>query len=634
MPNYSQTWLEDPSSIRGLLVEVGVAIWNSSTLAWVESKIYLSNIGYVTGDSSTIFLPYLTGSLQTSESISIDGSLSMSFGDIEVANSNGILDDWLDSSKYVWVNRGIQVYLGDPRWYISTLNDLHDTSVNGFLKVFDGIVSDIDSSSRDVLNIKVRDKLERLNTPITENKLGTYGTWGQGQTNPEVIRPLIFGEVFNISPILVDPSKLEYMYNDTNAGTIITLINGSTLTCSGTGGFLVNKAIVFSGTTVPGMSNIVIGTVYYIKEVLSSTTFNIKTSVGSSTAIVITSVSLSTTSTSTTNILQAEVELCNTELLLEIRDNGNPIFTSSSIYSNANIARPVAAIDTGLAGKFTLTQGAIGNITCSVQGVKRSMNLTTGALVEGTYSNRVANLIALIVTQYGPTTTRLLFTDLDLSNLQAFDLVQDNQHAVGHAVLDRENLLAVCQKLANSVNASLFMNRIGKLQLLQLGIPTSDAIAYITDNDILHHSLYVSNKTQVIAATQIGYCKNYTVQTNLAASLPGAHADMFKEEFLLYNITDSNIQVIYKLDAQPPIKETDLINKTGAVALANRINNYWKVARIVYSFEAQCKQLSLKLGQQVNLTHNRFGLNSGKNGQVISLSPNWVLGTVKVEVII
>ena len=89
MPNYSQTWLEDPSSIRGLLVEVGVAIYNSSTLTWVDSTIYLSNIGYVTGDSSTIFLPYLTGSLQTSESISIDGSLSMSFGDIEVANSNG-----------------------------------------------------------------------------------------------------------------------------------------------------------------------------------------------------------------------------------------------------------------------------------------------------------------------------------------------------------------------------------------------------------------------------------------------------------------------------------------------------------------------------------------------------------------
>ena len=628
MPNYSQTWLEDPSSIRGLLVEVGVAIYNSSTLTWVDSTIYLSNIGYVTGDSSTIFLPYLTGSLQTSESISIDGSLSMSFGDIEVANSNGILDDWLDSSKYVWVNRGIQVYLGDPRWYINTLNDLHDTSVNGFLKVFDGIVSDIDSSSRDVLNIKVRDKLERLNTPITENRLGTYGTWGQGQNNQDTIRPLIFGEVFNISPVLVDPSKLEYMYNDTNAGTIITSTTVNTFTCSGTGGFKLGNKIVFSGVLLPQMQNIVLGTTYYILTVPSLTTFTVSATLNGA------AITVGTTSSVTTSTLQAEAELCDTELLLEIRDNGNPIFTTASIYSNVNITRPSAANIVTTTGKFTLTQGAVGSITCSVQGVKRSINLNTGNLQEGTYTNRVAKLIALIVTNYGTTTTRLLASDLDLTNLLAFDNVVDNQHAVGYAVLDRENLLSVCQKLANSVNASLFMNRLGKLQLLQLGTPTSDAVTYITDNDILHHSLYVSNKTQVIAATQVAYCKNYTVQTALAASLPGAHADMFKEGWLLHTITDTNIQVIYKLDAQPPTKETALINKTGAVSLATKINNYWKVARIVYAFEAQCKHLSLKLGQQVNLTHNRFGLNSGKTGQVISLSPNWVLGTVKVEVII
>ena len=44
--------------------------------------------------------------------------------------------------------------------------------------------------------------------------------------------------------------------------------------------------------------------------------------------------------------------------------------------------------------------------------------------------------------------------------------------------------------------------------------------------------------------------------------------------------------------------------------------------------------MGLKLGQGITLTHNRFGLNAGKLGQVITLAPNWANGTVNVEVII
>ena len=36
----------------------------------------------------------------------------------------------------------------------------------------------------------------------------------------------------------------------------------------------------------------------------------------------------------------------------------------------------------------------------------------------------------------------------------------------------------------------------------------------------------------------------------------------------------------------------------------------------------------------VTLTSTRFGLSAGKSGQVITLNPDWVAGTVNVEVII
>ena len=625
--NYTQAWLEDPTSIRGLLVEVTAAIYNSSTSTWVDTVLYLSNIGYMTGDSLTSYLPYLTGSLQTTESLSLDGSLSMTFGDIEIANTNGDLDNWLDSSKYIWVNRPIQIYIGDPRWELQTVAAVRDTANGGFQKIFDGIVSDIDSKDRTSLNIKVRDKLEKLNGPISDNKLGTYGIWGQGQTNQDSMRPLIFGEVFNVSPVLVDPSQLEYMVHDTNIGSIITATTAGTnlLTCTSTNGFVVNSPVIFTGVTFGG---ILANQPYFIQNISSNgTDFKISLSVNG------TAIALSTASAVTTSIMQAEVRVASTESVLEIRDNGNPVYTDSSIFINTSIPRPSNAVIALDDGKFKLTKPPFGTITASVQGAKRSVSFAgSGSLVEGTYVNNIAHIIALIVTQYGTATTRLTFNDIDLVNFNAFAIA--NTMPIGIAFDDRTNILEACTQVAISANARLFMNRIGKLQLLQLGIPTTATKVYITDNDILHHSLQVSQKSSVIASTKVGYCKNYTPQTTLVTTLPATHITMFNDEWMSNTVTDSAVQKTYKLDSLPTQMDTCLIRGADCASLAKSLNDYWKVPKIVYAFTGTSKLLSLELGQQINITHNRFGLSSGKDGQVVSISPDWINGTVEVEVII
>ena len=536
--NYTQAWLEDPTSIRGILVEVTAKdVLGAYGTAGAEVVFYLSNIGYITTDSLTSYTPCLTGSLQTTETLSIDGKLSMSFGDIELMNPNGDLDNWLDSTKFIWVNRPVQIYLGDPRWSLANIAAVRNTATGGFQKIFDGVIADIDSSSRERLNFKVRDKLEKLNVPLTDNKLGTYGTWGGGQTNQDSIRPVIFGEVNNITPLLIDPSILTYMFNDGAAA-----------------------------------------------------------------------------------------------LVIEIRDNGVPVYTDSTIYGNNNTAAPNGASINLTDGTFALTKPPVGTITASIQGVSKSVNMSTAALMPGTYVNNIANLICLIVTQYGTSTTRLTAADLDLTNLSAF--ATNNTQAVGIPILDRSNVLVVCQQLAASIGAQVFMNRVGQLQLLKLGSVTSDATVYITDVDILHHSLHISNKTDVVAATKIGYCKNYTPQTALANSLPVAHNTLFNDEWYSTTVVDAAIQAAYKLDTTPVQTDTCLIKGTDATAFATTLNDYFKVPKIVYSFVGTSKLLSLKLGQQVSLTHNRFGLVSGKLGQVVSLSPNWMAGTINVEVII
>jgi len=920
MSNLTQAWLEDQTSIRCLLVEVTA----KDVVANTEVTFYLSNSGFVTsGTTGAItYLPYLTGNLQTTESLTIDGGLSMSFGDIQIANLNGELDTWLDNTKYIWVNRSIQVYLGDPRWSkdTTTLDDVHTV----FEKVFDGVIADVDSSSRDYLNIKVRDKSQRLNYPVTENVLGTYGTWGSGQSNQDSIRPLIFGEVNNITPLFVGgTATLDYMFNDTNTTTVVTSTNSTTneLTCASTLGMVPNKPITFS--TIPvgsvpgnyfGGLDISIDT-YYVRSITSPTTFTIQTgnsSIGSSetvgtdclynntnaiyvastvglvvdqpikffgagipaglvanttyyifsisnansyirvatdlTTVAGTTYIANLTGTNTaynakatnptwwvvqnigtvkqlsdppvgnvdkmyaetrTAAITAKCTSCTTSLItcnsirgfaanrpivfsgttfgdivagvvyyivtissgnltfsisetivngvagtakvltatatgnmfvesmingsesvIEIRDNGLAIYTDPEVYTSTR-TRPQGALVNTATGKFRLT-GAVGtNITASVQGVRRSVNFIDNVppIFESTYVNNANHIIALIALRYGQPSNRLTYTDLDIANLSSYNYTADaitingvstvthtfttgivqsvltisgtsmpvpttlaagdwvaisglghaslsttlnnavqiltltstsitlklpNRNtsitaisttgsitlrkidwaSVGVAVLDRTNVLNVLKEVADSVGGQVFFNRLGKLQLLKLGTNTTDVAMSITDNDILHHSLYISRRTEVTATTKVGYCRNYTPQTALKTGIPLSSIPIFSDEWYSQSVLDAQVQANYKLDNIAIQKDTKLISGRDAAALALQLNNYFKVPRTVYAFTGTAKLMYLKLGQQVTLTHNRFGLNAGKTGQVITLAPDWAKGTVNVEVII
>lgn len=519
---YSQAWLEDPSAIRGIFAEITVY----DVLATTDITVYLSTIGYTTTTADVSYLPIIVGGINITETLAIDGQATLSFGDIEVSNIKGDYDSWLDPSKYVWSNRPIKIYLGDPRWVTGDLAAIHID----FELVFDGVVNDIDSRGTTKLNFKIRDKLERLNTALTESKLGTYGTWASGQTNQDTILPIVFGEVFNISPMLIDPALLEYSFN-----------NG------------------------------------------------------------------------------------NSELLIEIRDNGIPIY-NSGIPGGASVNHTT--------GKFTLTKRPSGVVTASVQGIKDSINLGSGALVAGTYANNVANLVALIATQYGKTTTRFSASDLDLINLAAHSSAYPE--SVGLYISDSANTLVACQQLASSVGSQLFITRKGKLQLLRIGSPTPVTSVDITTSDILYNSLNVSSRTQVVAATKLGYCKNYTIENDLLTSIPVSHKDMYKStnEWYTKTVIDSTVRTSYKLEADPVQKDTLLLVGSEALAEATRLNNLYKVPRVTYKFTGTSKLLSLQLGQAVNIIYPRFGMDSGVVAQVVSLSPRWGTSTIEVEVMV
>lgn len=207
MANYT-TWLTDTTAIRCILVE---AVSNTSS---TDITHFLSTKPFIDGAAGRSYDPIVAShSIQLIERISIDGSPSMSVGDIELHNNDGSLDAWL---THIWTNKPVTILIGDVRWFRSD-----------FVTIFNGTIDDIDSRSWQTLNIKVRDKLQRLNTPLSEEKLG--GT----AINKNELIPLCFGECFNVTPLLSNPATLEYqVHNGAIEGIIEVRDNGVPVTAT------------------------------------------------------------------------------------------------------------------------------------------------------------------------------------------------------------------------------------------------------------------------------------------------------------------------------------------------------------------------------------------------------------------
>lgn len=181
-------WLETPSAIRMVLIEVQVNVAGQEVTRYIASRPYLT--GPLEVPANTEYLPLATGGLAFTEQVSLTGEAGLSGGDIELDNADGALDSWLGD---VWRNRAIKVWSGDLRWARAD-----------FRLVFDGIIADVGSTDRNSISLALRDKLQRLDTPITEAKLGGVST------NKDVTLPIPLGECHNVAPLLTNPATLEY----------------------------------------------------------------------------------------------------------------------------------------------------------------------------------------------------------------------------------------------------------------------------------------------------------------------------------------------------------------------------------------------------------------------------------------
>jgi hypothetical protein len=486
-------WLADPTAIFTFLVEATVGVNGS------DATIYLSNSEYRTGPSDTPanvnYNPIANIGVLFTEQLSLDSNdASIGAGQLEIDNTDGTLDAWLNPAIYVWANRPIKVYIGDVRW-----------PRTDFQTAFVGVVSDIAPSGRQKLVLKLRDKLQQLNTPISDI------TMSNGTKYKDDLIPLPFGEVHNITPAPEDSAALKYRV---------------------------------------GRGQI--------------------------------------------------------ESVIEVRDNGVPLTGASAPTIDLTV------------GRITLNATPAGTITASVQGDK----------LGGTYYYTCASIIKQIVKNYGDSTKRFTDADIDLSNFATFDAA--HLQPMGIWCSDRTNVLEVCQALAGSIGAQMYVNSKGQLSLIQLATVQSGTPIVVTQADMVAHSLTPTTRTAAVASVKLGYCKNWTVQDTLLSGIPQAHKDLYAKEWLTSVKTDATIQASYKLSAQPTQQDTMLLTGADADVEAQRLLDLWKMPRVVYEFEGLPQLFTLELGQRITVYNSRYGMSAGVNGTIVSLTRNWSNRRIKV----
>lgn len=479
-------WLYDDTAMRCLLLEAGVRVGTE------EITRRMSNRGYVTGPNdtppNTEYPSLIAGGIRLTENLKMDGTGSLSWGDIEFYNNEGDKDSWLND---VWTNRPLSVYLGDVRW-----------PREDFQLVFTGVSDGLTSRSRNRLNLKLRDVLQRLNTPASEVKLG--GT----SPNKDRILPILLGECHNIEPLMTDEANHEYM-----------------------------------------------------------------------------------------------VHLGPIEGIIEVRDNGLPVSFSA-----------VAGT-----GKFRLNQQPMGQITVSAQGDKTP-----------SYSNSISHLIQRLVTSYGKVSERFTAADIDTANWSAFGAA--NTQPVGLYASDRINVLQTCQQLAASIGAQLIASRTGKLKLMRVDFPPAGTPLVITPDMMVDQNIKLVEMPDVEAAVKLGYCKNWTVQSNLDTGVPEAHLDLYKQEWLTVTGVAADTATVYKLNEDPQQVDTLLLVESDAINETNRRLNIKKVQRKVFQFDAFPELLTVELGKSVTIFNERYDLQNGKLGVITSLSPDWMSSRITVQV--
>jgi hypothetical protein len=591
-----KAWLDTPNNRKCILADVD---YYSST----EKTMYLSTLAYY--DGIIEYLPIIVGGVSFAESLSSDLTVSINYGTIELENTGGAYDSFL---QYIWKRRNINIYIGDPSWPKSD-----------FTLIFSGLVENLISSGESSLQLTLVDKLEKLNEAITtRTSKDLVGNYTIKSSQEEKLLPVLFGEVFNLTPMLVDNG---INYDDGPwTGTIININNTGGINIGDTVTAIDGVGTLYGGTP----TSCVVSNILDNNKIIYTLTGGTRPRPGNITNLTI-------AGTAYPPITGRQINISY------VKGTGGPVYKITdginSPYLNEIIeARDKAApieINTSRisAGEFMLKYNLFGTITCSAR---------SAAAADCT----VPKLISYIVKNYG--TNKLTDSDLQLDSISA----DKADYKAGIYVTERTNILEVCNQLARSINCGLYYSSItvtntgevtnGKLKLIELKAPSTVVGAVeLNDSLMLEGTLQIVESFQVKPSIKLAYCKNYTIQAqDLALALNPAHGNIYKDEYWYVEAKDTSTISLYSDTGEVKEEITHLLLTSDAQLEAASRLDLWKVPRQLITATYLPHLIFTQLGDIVTIKSTRFGLSSGKPGLVYSINRNWITGFTEIGVLV
>lgn len=202
---YPANWLSDPSFPKCLVARV-------KYYDTVENTVYLSSHAYtgVIDGVERACIPRLSDAPNFELAVSYSEksfSTNINYGSLPIINSDGYFDSWMD---YGFDGRSITLFIGPIDGQVDT----------EFVTIFDGIIDRLTVDNNNILNLTFRDFTKKLDKPIqdinyTASETITFTTDTTKTVSitaslANTPKPIVYGEVFNIEPVLLNAQYLVY----------------------------------------------------------------------------------------------------------------------------------------------------------------------------------------------------------------------------------------------------------------------------------------------------------------------------------------------------------------------------------------------------------------------------------------
>jgi hypothetical protein len=461
--------------------------------------------------ANTFYDDRITNPASISRSLYSNGTTSgasrVNYGAVELSNVDGGLDSIL---KYSFDGRSLVIKIGNE-----------GDAYSAFTTILNGTMEQVEFTFSKV-TILARDKLAIVDMPLQTTLYAGNNALPDGVEGVADIakspKPLLYGQVFNIAPIMVNSSKLTYQIND---GAIQSVSN------------VYDKGIA----------------------------------------------------------LTAGADYANVTALHAASPASGTFVTCLAL----GYIR-LGAVPTGL-------------LTCDATQGAASSNRT------------VAQVLKAMALKAG-----IASGDINASDVTALDTA--NNSVIGIWVDGTDSAMVAMDKVAQSIGAYFGFDALGVLRMGLFTAPTGSATLEIDINNILSIEHSRTNDTDKgIPAWRINltYQKNYSVQDfDLAGAVTAARRSVLSLPALTKSAEDTVIKTQYTL--APTIeKESLLVDATAAQTEATRLLNLYKTSRDLYTVTIALDLTTTlpDLNNIVNITMNRFGLNSGKLFKIIGIESDY-----------